>query len=394
MKKSLRGFTLIELLVAVAIIAVLIALLLPAVQAAREAARRTQCRNNLKQICLAEHNYADANGMFTPAFLTLALKPCLPSPPQPIGCTTLRSCYVDPNLHTWAERLLPFLEGGTVYERIDQTQPNFAPANWSYLGHNWNNPCWNYTAKNSGNPPPCGCDPCAAARPVAAVIATFVCPSTPRSQNPFLQEQPRFANTDLVPPPTLRRLYGASDYTASGGYGPGVANWYNSESGLPMPCPPCNCSLSGVLNSENSSPTLEKIVDGLSTTILCTEMAGKPDLWRRGVKKSLSCMMAPQPEMRAGNPGGCWACFENAMYITWGSTFDGAGNIPYWITAPTCFFNCTNEYAYNAVYSFHPGAGGVAMCDGSVHMLSENIGIVPFIRMVTIAERKPVPDAF
>jgi prepilin-type N-terminal cleavage/methylation domain-containing protein len=53
------GFTLIELLVVIAIIAILIALLLPAVQQAREAARRSSCKNNMKQIGLAMHNYHD-----------------------------------------------------------------------------------------------------------------------------------------------------------------------------------------------------------------------------------------------------------------------------------------------------------------------------------------------
>lgn len=101
-----RGFTLIELLVVIAIIAVLIALLLPAVQQAREAARRSQCKNNLKQLGLALHNYHDTYNTFPYA--------------QSDCCD---------NGHTWNEFILPYIDQAPLYNKINFLVPNVNAAN-------------------------------------------------------------------------------------------------------------------------------------------------------------------------------------------------------------------------------------------------------------------------
>ena len=91
--KERRAFTLIELLVVIAIIGVLVALLLPAVQSAREAARRAECKNHLKQLALAMHNYHDAHRRF------------------PSG-------YIVETGWGWGTMLLPFIDQRPLFETV------------------------------------------------------------------------------------------------------------------------------------------------------------------------------------------------------------------------------------------------------------------------------------
>jgi prepilin-type N-terminal cleavage/methylation domain-containing protein len=151
--RSRHGFTLIELLVVIAIIAILIALLLPAVQQAREAARRTTCRNNLKQIGIALHNYHDAHQVF------------------PYSVAWSRSCTsgnasVTPRGRSLNHRgwllLLPFMDQAPLYNQFDF---NLGAA----------------TAREAGGPPPLGPAPGEPGNANDLVVSTkvpmFLCPS-------------------------------------------------------------------------------------------------------------------------------------------------------------------------------------------------------------------------
>ena len=109
------GFTLIELLVVIAIIAVLIALLLPAVQQARKAARRLQCKNHLKQIGLALHNYHDVYRVFPKGGYGGVLNANSPSSPY----RTL----------SWGAAILPQLEQGPLFDSIDPDRWYLDPVN-------------------------------------------------------------------------------------------------------------------------------------------------------------------------------------------------------------------------------------------------------------------------
>ena len=103
-KSRPRGFTLIELLVVIAIIAILIALLLPAVQQAREAARRSSCKNNLKQLALALHNYEATYRLLPPGYL---------HKPDPGGS------FANDMGFAWGTMILPQLEQTNLADQFD-----------------------------------------------------------------------------------------------------------------------------------------------------------------------------------------------------------------------------------------------------------------------------------
>ncbi|MBL8816728.1 MAG: DUF1559 domain-containing protein [Planctomyces sp.] len=116
----LRGFTLIELLVVIAIIAILIALLLPAVQQAREAARRTQCRNNLKQIGLALHNYHDTFNTMPPGWIA-------------VDDTGMPSAHEGTSGIGWGAMILPYMEQKNLWERFDPNYSIADPVNAAFI---------------------------------------------------------------------------------------------------------------------------------------------------------------------------------------------------------------------------------------------------------------------
>jgi len=116
--RRIAAFTLIELLVVIAIIAILVALLLPAVQQAREAARRSSCKNNLKQLGLAMHNYHDTHRVFPPGYF----------------CGVNQS-GPDWNYrrHCWMQAILPYIEQSTLFDQL-MPQRNNRLDSWTWAG--------------------------------------------------------------------------------------------------------------------------------------------------------------------------------------------------------------------------------------------------------------------
>jgi len=336
-RSQAAGFTLIELLVVIAIIAVLIGLLVPAVQKVREAAARAQCQNNLKQVGLALHNFADTYRAFPPGRVaTRNGIPRLGVPATPTG--TVPS-------HSWVPFVLPYLEQealSNLYRRDVPTQ-------------GWANPL---------------------NRPNVTSIQLLVlqCPAA----------KPNRMHVEAFPATANNTPWGACmDYAAIKGIRTGAGQL--ATSGF----------VDAVTNAEGAMPDSEMrrltdIKDGTSNTILIAECAGRPEIWRAGRLVSLAELDPTNPrypiEDAAGGdmPGGAWAEQQNAFFLD-GSTPDGR------LKPGPCAINCTNNfcglptrnYDDGEVYSFHSGGANCVFADGSVQFLRANIDIRIFARLVT-----------
>lgn len=343
-RRRSSGFTLIELLVVIAIIAVLVSLLLPAVQQAREAARRTQCRNNLKQIGLALHNYHDVYLQFP---LGIGY---VQGPNNPLFGNPQNANYDDGNTHVWTEGLLPYLDQVNIYQKLNFSAPIIAPVDLSVIGI----PAGTY------NPASYGVDNLTASD---HVIPAFICPSTPRSSNKVAPFDWGFALVG-VPGTGIQLRGGAMDYPATSATGGQVDNAAGETT-----------SGRGVLSDEQYVG-IKHIIDGTSNTSMVFERAGAPEVYRKG--KLVSSVVSTS--------GGTWNDpFLGANYIR-GSLYDGTNP-----GSGLCTLNCTNE-RLGGGYSFHTGIVTFLLADGSVRGVSDNTDTGIVGRIISFAGGNPIGE--
>jgi len=335
-----RGFTLIELLVVIAIIAILIALLLPAVQQAREAARRTQCRNNLKQIGLALHNYHDTFMMFPPSAIVL------PSvlAPDPSG---------SPAQVAWGTLILPYLDQAPLYNQYDFS----VSASIAAFGGT--------TAQQKNH------------ALIGTPLPAFMYPSVPGTS-------PDVYTFDIGPlvgfPPGVALLnFGRSDYSPSAG----VRKVFLQLATGQAPGAPFPPNETGIMHWEGfatdltvpvgkSASRIRDVTDGTSNTILVGERTGANIIYRKGVINAGDTAVS-------GTNGGGWGDPLSGIHSINGSLFDGSPGVG---SGGPCSINCTNLLR-KGYMSFHTGGAHFLLGDGHVRFVSENISATVMKGLIT-----------
>ena len=316
-----NAFTLIELLVVLAVIAILIALLLPAVQQAREAARRGECRNHLKQLGLALHNYHDAHRRFPFAYF--------------VGG--------DSNASSWSIQLLPYLDQAPLWNQWDSNVPAFDQA-------------------VSFFPP-------AAVQGNLAVIRRplplFKCPST-SAEDEYQGRFPMNAAAAGVPPMSVTWTAARSDYCVTSGVGGAFAEIaYLGADGGDREGSLRPAGLFGKGDTE-----VMRIKDGASNTFLIGERVGGATIFKR--RKPDSTLTTIFGKLN----GGGWGDFLNGEHWLRGALQDGTPN------GGPCAINCTNLRG-SGFYSFHGGGAHFLMADGAVRFVSADLAAGTFAALIT-----------
>ncbi|MFM8735681.1 MAG: DUF1559 domain-containing protein [Pirellulales bacterium] len=310
--RLVRGFTLVELLVVIAIIATLIGLLLPAVQTAREASRRLSCQNNLKQIGLAMAIFADVRRKYPPGQMSMGANKAV----------------------AWSAFFLDFLEQKDVAATNDPvpsaSYSTTSPDSRLYLQAPLTS---TYNKKAS-----------------STVIPMYICPSGSRRHGSRGDDNRiRDQDGDGVLDPETKTGEGMACIDYAGNSGATVsARYLNPVNGQQY------TTNNGVLLNLSSNPTtwlgLRQIKDGLSKTLLVCELSGR----------------GSYPASGSYDMRGVWAAGQNC--ITVGPTTAGVPIINPEASSSGAWRNSANA----ALFSDHRSGATVAMCDGSVHYLSEN----------------------
>lgn len=329
------GFTLIELLVVIAVIAVLIALLLPAVQAAREAARRSQCRNNLKQIGLALHNYHDRSQVFPPgAVILLGRAGVGGGDTTTTGtATTLYSfggydmvwrASNNDRCQSWMVQILPLLDQGPLYDK------------------------WNFSADVKSNQ-----FDASGERLASRSLPAFLCPSRPDDKHRNIM----FQNWNG----------GFTDYGGCFGAGNLAINSASSNRTMyygadPVSARGYNTKRGGIFYG-NSDTSTRDVRDGTSNTIIAGEV------------QRLNGGTVPTTSIDGWAVGGLPTLFTTAN-----STVQTRMGI--------------NGLQRETAGSDHRGGAHFCFADGAVRFLSENMDLNLYSNLGSLGESEIINGAF
>ena len=350
-KSQARGFTLIELLVVIAIIAVLISLLLPAVQQPREAARITQCRNNMKQIGLAMLNYLDTFGSF-------------PHSINGINAGGTGASLEVTSIQSWRTAILPFIDQANVYNAVDlRSSPYDNTADDAY----------------------------------ATVIPAFLCPSAPDTDPLVNWTIPGGTVLATGFPPTasdwtitsgrcdyegangVRGTLSATAYAGAEATAQGISNGGNRHGVIGwdliiVDIPAIIAAFGG--GDTSASSRIIDITDGTSNTILVGELASRNNLYH-GREKADPATFATEIYVQSITAGGAWGGGWTENWIA-GANDDGTPGTD----GGLCGVNCSNARGAGW-YSWHTASAQIALADGSVRTLNENVDLFTYCALVT-----------